>query len=146
MKLQTALALFIWGSNYTNGNAFTAASQPSSITFQTKSPIKSLPFGTKNIARGGGAGADADAGAGAELQSKTTLHSSTVDDVEVCPDSVSQYVSSDNWSLLSARGKQALANVINGDDGIGAQEHVYKEWPEAGVNDEEKIKLTEQVR
>jgi len=65
--------------------------------------------------------------------------------VDVCPEMVSQYVSSDNWSLLSARGKQALANLITGDEGIGAQEHVYKDWPEAGVDDEGKVQLTEQL-
>lgn len=38
-----------------------------------------------------------------------------------------------------------MTNLINGDDGVNAQEHVYKDWPEAGVDDEGKVQLAEQV-
>ena len=53
-----------------------------------------------------------------------------------------------NWDLLSDRAKAALSRLIlydmsSGNDG---QRHVYAEWPEAGVEDEEKKKLGEQVR
>ena len=52
-----------------------------------------------------------------------------------------------NWDLLSDRAKAALSRLIlydmsSGNDG---QRHVYAEWPEAGVQDEEKQKLGEQV-
>lgn len=96
-----------------------------------------LPFITKIIARGGAI----------TPSTSSSVLSATVDDIAtgVCPEAVAQYISTDNWSLLSARGKQALTNLILGDEGIGAQEHVYKGWPEAGVDDEEKVSLTEQL-
>lgn len=52
-----------------------------------------------------------------------------------------------NWDLLSDRAKAALSRLIlydmsSGNDG---QRHVYAEWPEAGVQDEAKQKLGEQV-
>lgn len=130
MKLHTALTLFIWGVNHSFGNAF-AAKYSTPVAFHKDSSLSSSPFLIKGTSRGG------------DL-SPTTL-SVTVGDVEVCPEAVAKYVSNDNWSLLSARGKQALSNLINGDEGIGAQGHVYKDWPEAGTEDEGKVKLAEQV-
>ena len=128
MKLQSALAILIWGTNHTYGNAF-ASTHSTPLAFHKSSSLSSLPYvtNTNSITRGGGA------------------LSATIGDVDVCPEAVAKYISSDNWSLLSVRGKQALVNFINGDDGVGAQEHVYKAWPEAGVDDEGKVKLTEQV-
>lgn len=58
---------------------------------------------------------------------------------------VSSFVSKENWDRLSSRGKVALANLIESDVDIGAQKHVYGDWPIAGTEDENKIKLTEQV-
>lgn len=134
MKLQTALVLFIWGTNHSYGNAF-ASTQSTSLAFHKYSS----PFITNRISRGG-----ADPVAPSKSLSALSL-SATIDDVDV-PEKVAQYISADNWSLLSVRGKQALTNLITGDEGIGAQEHIFKDWPEAGVDDEGKVKLTEQVR
>ncbi len=133
MKLETALALFIWGNSHSYGNAF-AASPSTPIAFRADSSMPSVTFVSKRISRGGAT----------DLPTTTAL-SATVNSVDVCPETVSKFISSDNWSLLSARGKQALTNLITGDEDVGAQEHVYKDWPEAGTDDEGKIKLTEQV-
>ena len=136
MKLQTALALLIWGSNHCYGNAF-AASTAEPIAFRADSSLINLPFIAKRISSGG---------ASTLPSTSATVLSATIDGVEVtCPESVAKFISTDNWSLLSARGKQALANLIQGDDGIGAQEHVYKDWPELGTDDEGKVQLCEQV-
>jgi hypothetical protein len=59
---------------------------------------------------------------------------------------VAKYVSNDNWDLLSERGQVALSNLIHGDADIQSQTHVYSNWPERGIEDEGKRKLTEQVR
>lgn len=147
MKLQTALSLLIWGTSTSYGHAFAStpslsgavSSSLSSIAFM-RSSKDPLPFVTKSIARGGAITTPPS--------TSSSVLSATVDDAvtDTCPETVVQYISAENWSLLSARGKQALTNLIVGDEGIGAQEHVYKGWPEAGVDDEGKVSLTEQVR
>ncbi len=53
-------------------------------------------------------------------------------------------VSSSNLALLSDRGRKAILSLIESDVN-GAQRHVYADWPEAGVDDGGKIRLTEQV-
>lgn len=50
-----------------------------------------------------------------------------------------------NWELLSERGQAALSSLIQADEGIGAQAHVYADWPAAGTEDEGKKRLAEQV-
>lgn len=52
-------------------------------------------------------------------------------------------VSAENLSLLSERGRQSIENLIKNDD--GSQSHVYADWPEAGVQDEQKSLLADQV-
>ena len=54
-------------------------------------------------------------------------------------------VSAANLDLLTARGKQAVQNLIE-HDVDSAQRHVYGNWPEPGTQDEEKKRLAEQVR
>ena len=54
-------------------------------------------------------------------------------------------VSSSNLALLSERGRNAILNLIE-NDSEGAQRHVYGNWPEAGNDDEGKVRLAEQVR
>ena len=58
--------------------------------------------------------------------------------------STSTSVSAANLALLSERGKKAVLNLIEHDTD-GAQTHVYGNWPEAGIQDEGKKKLAEQV-
>ena len=48
--------------------------------------------------------------------------------------------------MLSERGQTSIQAMIEMDEGLGAQAHVYSDWPEAGVEDEGKIQLAEQVR
>ena len=79
--------------------------------------------------------------------STTSLSSATASSgSSTLPSTLEGVVTADNWSLLSQRGQAALRSLVEGDDGIGAQEHVYGDWPEAGVEDEGKIRLTEKVR
>lgn len=49
-----------------------------------------------------------------------------------------------NMDLLSERGRTALKNLIENDD--GSQKHVYANWPEPGIDDDGKRRLAEQVR
>jgi len=58
---------------------------------------------------------------------------------------VAEYISQDNWDLLSEKGQASLANLIKGDVDIGAQAHVYANWPEKGTDDEGKKQLADQV-
>lgn len=54
-------------------------------------------------------------------------------------------LSSSNLALLSDRGRTALLNLVKNDID-GAQRHIYADWPEAGNDDEGKVRLAEQVR
>ena len=54
-------------------------------------------------------------------------------------------ISAENLELLSERGRNTIVSLME-NDADGAQEHVYRNWPEAGVEDEGKKLLTEQVR
>ena len=53
-------------------------------------------------------------------------------------------VSSENLALLSERGQKALSSLIENDID-GHQAHVYSDWPEAGTQDDDKLRLAEQV-
>ena len=54
-------------------------------------------------------------------------------------------VSTENLQILSERGRKAVESLISNDVN-GAQSHVYNNWPEAGIQDEDKQRLAEQVR
>ena len=58
---------------------------------------------------------------------------------------VSDTVTEENLAVLSERGRQAVQNLVDYDK-EGSQAHVYGGWPEAGVEDEGKKKLADQVR
>jgi hypothetical protein len=73
---------------------------------------------------------------GASCSKSTSLSAS----VDTAPE-----VSAANLELLSARGKQAVHNLIE-HDVDSAQRHVYGDWPEPGTQDDEKKRLAEQVR
>lgn len=57
----------------------------------------------------------------------------------------SNTVTDANLAVLSNRGRQAVQNLVDCDE-EGSQAHVYGGWPEAGVEDEGKKKLADQVR
>ena len=57
---------------------------------------------------------------------------------------LSAAVTPENLELLSERGRNAILSLIE-HDVDGAQEHVYGDWPEAGVEDDGKKLLVEQV-
>ena len=85
---------------------------------------------------------------GGSLDNNKSALSSSSSAVEADIGPALEVISQDNWDLLSDRGKAALSRLIlydmsNGNDG---QKHVYGDWPAAGVEDEEKRMLAEQVR
>ena len=108
----------------------------SASSFGTKSPsssLRSLPFTATTTAktafltqRGGG-------------DDKFALKASEVETA-----SSGSKLSDANLDLLSERGKQAVLNLIE-HDVDGAQSHVYGDWPEPGTQDDDKIRLAEQV-
>ena len=53
-------------------------------------------------------------------------------------------VTTENLNLLSERGRDAILSLIQNDP-HGAQVHVYGGWPQAGVEDEGKKQLADQV-
>lgn len=53
-------------------------------------------------------------------------------------------VSSENLDVLSDRGREAIINLIENNKD-GSQSHVYSDWPEAGVQDDDKRRLADQV-
>lgn len=55
-----------------------------------------------------------------------------------------ELISEENWNLLSDRGRTALRRLIQS-DALGAQVHVYGDWPVAGVDDEGKVRLGEEI-
>lgn len=82
---------------------------------------------------------------GGDSSSTTTSLSSTATEVDIGPSL--DVISQSNWDLLSDRGKAALSKLILYDmsSGHDGQKHVYANWPEVGVDDDEKRMLAEQV-
>jgi hypothetical protein len=58
--------------------------------------------------------------------------------------SITDYITIENLSLLSGRGRAAIENLIQHDKS-GVQQHVYSNWPDSGIDDDGKRKLCEQV-
>ena len=137
MKLSLALALLTLGGTSTLGNAFASPN----ISFVSKSTstaentsASALSFvKAPNAVRGG------DSNSNSSTCLDATREDLAIDKV------VSEYISQDNWDLLSDRGKDAISNLIHGDEGVNAQSHVYANWPEKGTDDEGKVSVTEQV-
>lgn len=76
----------------------------------------------------------------------STTSTETSIDIDIGPSL--DVISTSNWELLSDRGKAAISKLILYDMSSGhhGQKHVYGDWPEVGVDDEEKRMLAEQVR
>jgi hypothetical protein len=73
---------------------------------------------------------------GGSKSSSTARRASLVD---------TKVIATDNWALLSERGREALRDLIEHDAPHGSQRHVYADWPPAGTDDEGKRRLAEQV-
>ncbi len=71
----------------------------------------------------------------------TTKLNSAVESDATC---IKSTISPENLELLSERGRAAIVGLME-NDVDGFQDHVYGNWPEAGVQDEGKKLLTEQV-
>jgi hypothetical protein len=54
-------------------------------------------------------------------------------------------VSQENLELLSERGQLTISKLIE-NDVDGYQSHVYGDWPQPGVQDDDKRRLADQVR
>lgn len=87
-------------------------------------------------------------GGSQDVQPSSVALSSTSSSLEPDVGPALEVISQDNWDLLSDRGKAALSRLILYDmsSGHNGQKHVYGDWPDAGVDDAEKIALAEQVR
>lgn len=139
MRLSSVLAGLTLGKISSTGNSFANLSFPQQIAGSFVQSTTCLPQNGKCIApeliRGG------------ESSSKfTALHASTVDSTDVELDAmVEKFISKGNWALLSHRGQGALLKLIQSDEGIDAQQHVYADWPEPGIDDDGKIQLAEQL-
>ena len=101
--------------------------------------------GGSNVNANVNANANANTKVPSSSSSSSTCLSATKEAQVEMNEEVAQYITQDNWNLLSARGQTALANLIKDDAGFNAQTHVYGNWPESGMEDEGKIQLAEQV-
>lgn len=79
---------------------------------------------------------------GGSIESGSSRFSVVASDAET---SSQPAVSQENLELLSERGREAILNLLKFDASDGAQKHVYSDWPEAGVEDEGKFRLAEQL-
>lgn len=77
---------------------------------------------------------------------QTGLKASTTTGSTITTPVVSDFITEENFSLLSERGKQAIINLIQHDNQYqNVQKHIYANWPEPGVDDDGKRKLAEQI-
>ena len=77
--------------------------------------------------------------------SSTGLASTTSTEEIEATSAAEKVISQANWDLLSDRSRTALMKLIQYDLDHQHQTHVYENWPEAGVEDEGKRMLAEQV-
>jgi len=134
MRLSSALALLTLGTTFPLGNAFANPNAPKSFLSNKSSAAQgksSIAFLSASVTARGGARAPTSISATAE---GTTMEAK-----------VAEHISQDNWDLLSERGQTSLANLIKSDADVGAQTHVYANWPEIGTDDEGKQQLADQV-
>eukprot|EP00956_Cyclotella_meneghiniana_P016065 scaffold25134_cov43-Cyclotella_meneghiniana.AAC.1 len=121
--------------HYNNGNVIALASG-----FSVSSPI---------LSRGGNANKlNSNSPATSSSSSSSSLDSSTTTTTTAEEINALSVISSDNWEILSERGAEALRRLILFDsnaEGGGVQRHVYGDWPERGVEDEEKREIAEQI-
>ena len=125
-------------------NGFTSSSPPTTFsryrgrTCNNNNVAKNAQHPSFLQPRGG------DASSSSSQSSITSTETSI--DIDIGPSL--DVISTSNWELLSDRGKAAISKLILYDMSSGhhGQKHVYGDWPEVGVDDEEKRMLAEQVR
>jgi len=127
MRLSSALLFLTLGTTSSVGNAFANPNGTAGKYRSTKGiqHFQGRAFVPSSAIRGG----------------SSSLPATAVDETEIAR----EYISEDNWDLLSSRGKTALSKLISSDVGVNGQKHVYDEWPEAGTDDEGKVQLAEQI-
>jgi UDP-sugar pyrophosphorylase len=92
--------------------------------------------------RGGGAG---DSSLSADSSASTRLSLSASSTSTGTTTTASSTVSAENLKLLSARGRAAIERLVEFDKDQQHQTHVYSDWPDAGIEDDQKRKLAEQL-
>ena len=117
----------------TQQNCHRSSSSSSSLSFLSRQHTLQSNHATFLLPRGG------------DTSSTTSPLSSTATEVDIGPSL--DVISQSNWDLLSDRGRAALSKLILYDmsSGHDGQKHVYANWPEVGVDDDEKRMLAEQV-
>ena len=148
MKLQFTLSILV-SLILKNGSVQSfchgVTTNTNSIETAKMTNLCTRPFLHHSLAsRGGRSAVDSSPTSSSSCLASTSAaaSSTTGEDVSAL---VLKYISMENWSLLSSRGKNALQNLMENDEGYGAQEHVYANWPEVGVEDDGKVQLSEQV-
>jgi hypothetical protein len=164
----TIFLLVLWAADTTVSSFGTDASRkiysslspgvrtPSFTGGQSTNPIQAgkfqklsrLPFLCEvNRGRGGGSGKGGTVKNG-DCTNSPTMTSLAASSVASSTEAstASSPIDADNLALLSDRGREALLRLIEYDSDMGAQRHVYANWPECGVDDEGKKGLAEQVR
>jgi hypothetical protein len=146
--MRLSLLLLLSADVFANG--FTASSASSPLCHGQEQQLQHRRCGGASILpffRGGGLQEDdSPLAASPSILSSTclasTTSSSTTDTSSAAAEKV---ISPANWELLSPRGRSALLRLIKHDLDHQHQTHVYGDWPEVGVEDEEKRLLAEQV-
>jgi len=119
------------GGSCVLANGFTPAAVQKHPSFQASQRAFLLQRGGSQLPKYLAAGVP-------ESSSSTSLASTAVE---------TDVISETNWGILSERGSAALKRLISFDvsSGGNSQQHVYADWPESGVDDEDKIQLAEQI-
>ena len=139
--------LFLLGFVLANGFASSSSSSSSSTTGATAASLHHQRVTSSS--------ATTTAASSRTISSTCSLDSSSASVVEELSSTSSsanhhdEFVSRENWELLSHRARSALSRLIRHDatpSSRGQQLHVYGDWSDVGVDDELKIRLGEQVK
>jgi hypothetical protein len=138
----------------TSSTAFVAAAWPSSGGNHIYPPRRTSTFNHATI-RGkpqrksheyrGGSSTSLDKNSNIILSADSTSMTSETTATISMNDIERNGMTMDNFNLLSDRGKIALQNLIHFDQQNHDQIHIYQNWPPPGIDDDNKIRLTEQV-
>jgi hypothetical protein len=140
-----------WNQRYRTTAASTSSSPSSSpslyhhqstaIWGQTKTSQRSH----YNTCRGGGGGNQDRKGYHTALSMADTTTATSETTEQITNVIASSGLSLENYHLLSDRGKIAIFHLIQYDSDYQDQTHIYHNWPPPGTDDDNKIRLSEQV-
>jgi len=122
-------------TNSATASAFTHIPNPESSTATSSTSTLEAAASCSNEESEGAAGVSSSSTTQLCAAASTSMEDDTM---------TTTTVSEENLSLLSERGRSAIQQLVNlGDE---SQAHVYGGWPDVGMEDENKLKLSEQVR